>query len=104
MATRLVRRTRIIFLAGGFAFLAIGVFALAQGGMIRFRPLIAAPAAEAAPEKMPAAKQGTGKAAGPNRILDPRGMGSTKVCSPSPASGGASIQCLYTMQNLDPTD
>jgi len=31
-------------------------------------------------------------------------MGSTKNCLPNPASGGASIQCSYTMNNLDPTD
>src|SRR6266542_1808377 len=45
---------------------------------------------------------GTERVAGTERILLPRGMGATKGCSPSPASPGASIQCIFTMQNLDP--
>ena len=49
-------------------------------------------------------KAGTERVPGTERILLPRGMGSTKTCVPSPATGGAAIQCSYTMQNLDPTD
>src|SRR6266536_182521 len=45
---------------------------------------------------------GKGRVAGREGILLPRGMGSTKSCVPNPASAGASVQCSFTMQNLDP--
>ncbi len=41
--------------------------------------------------------------AGTERILQ-AGIGSTKSCSPSPASAGAAIQCGYTIHNNTPDD
>src|SRR6266498_729763 len=46
-----------------------------------------------------AGNAGTERGAGTERILQFVGMASTKSCAPSPASGGAAIQCSYTILN-----
>ncbi len=81
-----------------------GSFGVMRGVMSAVTPCVAGASSSSRASITLAGNAGTERVAGTERILQPHGIGATKSCAPSTASGGAAIQCSYTIQNLTPDD